>query len=331
MEDIAQIWQFGDPHKLARGFKLSALRKRNVVILFEAKYSGQYWWNEMRRRCYHKSQEQKELDRKLFEACGNGFRSMGPTGKPKYRVVRQLLREGATIDFFAKQCPANPHNIEELEQKMEKYIQNKDEEEFPHEAMTELWEDYVNCIDMVQDRLSQHPECHDIFQLLVKRFDYRSDTVAETHSTSLLGDALIWRNWPEMLFLLKIQYDKHPFLAYLKYSWEFVATEPEKDEADRDSILTAIYVSSDKFIKTAQEDWKLYKDWLKNDGNEQFKIDGYMKTTLLSVICFFDKMSYHHTMLFSKEDFEWLSKDDTIRGLMDNPDTDNSDDSDVQQ
>ena len=38
MEDIAQIWQFGDPHKLARGFKLSALRKRNVVILFEAKY-----------------------------------------------------------------------------------------------------------------------------------------------------------------------------------------------------------------------------------------------------------------------------------------------------
>jgi len=59
---------------------------------------------------------------------------------------------GATIDFFAKQCPANPHNIEELEQKMEKYIQNKDEEEFPHEAMTELWEDYVNCIDMVQGK-----------------------------------------------------------------------------------------------------------------------------------------------------------------------------------
>ena len=36
--DIAQIWQHGDPHKLARGFKLSALRKRNVVVLFEAKY-----------------------------------------------------------------------------------------------------------------------------------------------------------------------------------------------------------------------------------------------------------------------------------------------------
>jgi hypothetical protein len=42
-----------------------------------------------------------------------------------------------------------------LEQKVEKYLQNKDEEEFPDEAMTELWEDYVNCIDMVQGKGSK--------------------------------------------------------------------------------------------------------------------------------------------------------------------------------
>jgi hypothetical protein len=51
----------------------------------------------MKKRCFNKTEEQKELDRKLFEACGNGFRSMGQTGKPKYRIVRQLLREGTVI------------------------------------------------------------------------------------------------------------------------------------------------------------------------------------------------------------------------------------------
>lgn len=83
---------------------------------------------------------------------------MGPLGKPKYRVVRQLLREGATIDFFAKQCPVdNNGNIEELEQQMERYLTDKQEKphdppEFPEEAFTDLWEDYVNCIDMVQGK-----------------------------------------------------------------------------------------------------------------------------------------------------------------------------------
>ena len=37
-------------------------------------------------------------------------------------------------------------------QRVEKYLQSNGEEEFPHEAMTELWEDYVNCIDMVQGK-----------------------------------------------------------------------------------------------------------------------------------------------------------------------------------
>lgn len=54
----------------------------------------------MKSRFLVKTAYQKKLDRKLFEAVGNGDRELGEYARPDLNNVKQLIRNGATVDHF---------------------------------------------------------------------------------------------------------------------------------------------------------------------------------------------------------------------------------------
>ena len=54
----------------------------------------------MKLRLLIKTPYQKKLDRMLFEAVGNGERRLQQLSCPNLDTVKQLIRNGATVDHF---------------------------------------------------------------------------------------------------------------------------------------------------------------------------------------------------------------------------------------
>ena len=59
----------------------------------------------MKARLLVKTAYQKQLDRKLFEAVGNGDRMVKRFATPNLARVKRLLRNGATLDHFLLSGP----------------------------------------------------------------------------------------------------------------------------------------------------------------------------------------------------------------------------------
>lgn len=73
---------------------------------YERYHKGDNWWTEMKKRMNNKTEEQKDLDRRLVEAVGHSWfkNENGKEVKPEINIeeVRKLGEMGATIDHWVE-------------------------------------------------------------------------------------------------------------------------------------------------------------------------------------------------------------------------------------
>jgi len=64
---------------------------------YEKKYSGQKWWEETKHRMQNKTEEKKDLDRKLVQEIGDANKLKKPI---QLSEIKKLVKQGAQIDHW---------------------------------------------------------------------------------------------------------------------------------------------------------------------------------------------------------------------------------------
>lgn len=190
----------------------------------------------MKLRLSTKTPYQKKLDRRLFEAVGNGDRHLQRYAIPNLTVVKQHIRNGATVDHFI--FFSSP---------------GQDDEIFSM--------DYKNAIDNAMK--NKTPAGFEVLKELISAFPgYRESFIPFENgnwAASLLHDAFYDHHVLLAIHLIGLGREEHPFFTFFPYAFENDFYDDKSQEfSEKISILDAIN-SGYNFVEKFKSDYEILK------------------------------------------------------------------------